>query len=293
MNEALQTEALHPEDAFYWRTRGDATQQAAASEQGIRGAVQIFAFGRFSVMKSGTPLVFSRKAPKRPITLLKALIALGGREVSGHRLTDALWPNEEGDAAHDVLAVNLHRLRRLLGDPDSVTLHDGHVSLDPRCCWVDVWGFQRLLGQAPSTPEVERPALLQRALALYRGTFLACDQDEPWTLSVRERLRSMFVRHSAELGALREDAGLWEEAIEGYQRAIETDELAEEFYQGLMRCYGHLGRRAEGISVYRRLRRTLSVILGTAACPATEALLQELLSQRLPAVSGYPEFSDL
>jgi len=240
--------------------------------------VQIFAFGRFSVMKSGRPLVFSHKTPKKPITLLKALIALGGREVAGHRLTDALWPNEEGDAAHDVLAVNLHRLRRLLGDPDSVTLHDGRVSLDPDRCWVDIWAFQRLVGEAAGASEAERPALLERALALYRGTFLACDQDEPWTLSMRERLRAKFIRHCTELGRLREESGQWEEAIACYQRDLETDELAETFYQGLMRCYRNLDRRVEGISVYRRLRDTLSVILGIAVSPTSEELLRQLLS---------------
>jgi pentatricopeptide repeat protein len=43
-----------------------------------------------------------------------------------------------------------------------------------------------------------------------------------------------------------------------------------------MRCYARQGRHAEAISTYRRLRQTLSVVLGVAPSPSTEALVREL-----------------
>jgi LuxR family maltose regulon positive regulatory protein len=239
--------------------------------------IQLLTFGRFSVIKDGIPLAFSHETPTKPITLLKALLALGGRDVIGRELSDKLWPDVEGDAAHDVLAVNVHRLRRLIGVPDAVLVHDGRLTLDPLRCWVDAWAFQRLIGHASYGCGDERAQLLAHALPLYRGAFLDRDREELWTLTMRERLRSMFLRHSAELGRLREDVGQWEQAIECYQRAIETDELGENCYQGLMRCYRHLNRCAEGLAVYRRLRQTLSVILGVMPSPASE-MLRELLA---------------
>ncbi|MGH8769870.1 MAG: bacterial transcriptional activator domain-containing protein [Burkholderiales bacterium] len=57
---------------------------------------------------------------------------------------------------------------------------------------------------------------------------------------------------------------------------MEADDLAEELYQGLMRCYQHLHRHAEGLAVYRRLRQTLSVILNIPPSPASEALYRSL-----------------
>lgn len=261
-------------DTSAWQRR-----EARRSARGESPAwpLQVFTFGRFSLIADGAPLVFCGKTPKRPVTLLKVILAFGGRDVSEHRLTQVLWPDDDGDAAHDALGVNLHRLRKLLGNHDAVILHDGRVSLDPCRCWVDAWAFQRLLGSAAQASTPERSRMLESALALYRGPFLACEQEEPWSLAMRERLRSMFVRHSAELGRLHEEAGRWDKAIACYQRCLETDELGEEFYQGLMRCYGHLGRRAEGVSVYRRLRHTLSVVLGIAVSPASEELLHLLL----------------
>jgi DNA-binding SARP family transcriptional activator len=52
--------------------------------------------------------------------------------------------------------------------------------------------------------------------------------------------------------------------------------LAEEFYQGVMRCHAATGRIAEGIAVYRRLRQTLSVVLGLKPSTRTEKLAQLL-----------------
>jgi DNA-binding SARP family transcriptional activator len=276
LTETLFDDTARPHPETGGRQRAG-TSRSALAESAAR-SVELFAFGPFTVLKDGAPLIHCRKTPKKPIALLKAILALGGRDVSGRHLSDALWPDEEGDAARNVLAVNLHRLRRLLGENDAVVLHDGRVSLDARRCWADTWTFERLLGSAAEASSEARPILLQRALALYRGPFLAGDPDEPWALSMRERLRAKFIRHSVELGRLLEESGQWDQAIACYQRGLEGDEFAEAFYQGLMRCYRQLDRRAEGVAVYRRLCRTLSVILGLAASPASEALFRELLT---------------
>jgi DNA-binding SARP family transcriptional activator len=43
------------------------------------------------------------------------------------------------------LRSGLHRLRKLLGREDAVVLRDGHLSLNERVVWVDVWAVQALL----------------------------------------------------------------------------------------------------------------------------------------------------
>jgi pentatricopeptide repeat protein len=64
-----------------------------------------------------------------------------------------------------------------------------------------------------------------------------------------------------------------------YARGLDADDLAESFYQGLMRCHAAQGRIAEGIAVFRRLRQTLSVVLGVAPSTASEALVRRLHDQ--------------
>jgi DNA-binding SARP family transcriptional activator len=68
----------------------------------------------------------------------------------------------------------------------------------------------------------------------------------------------------------------WDDAISWCLRGIDADPIAEAFYQGLMRCHQAQGRTAEGLSAYRRLRQTLSITLGVAPSPSTEAVAREL-----------------
>ena len=91
---------------------------------------------------------FGRKVQRRPLALLKTLISLGGRNVSEARLTELLWPDADGDLAHQSFTAALSRLRKLLGTDDALVLKDGRLSLSNRHCWVDAWAFERFLAQA-------------------------------------------------------------------------------------------------------------------------------------------------
>jgi len=57
-----------------------------------------------------------------------------------------------------------------------------------------------------------------------------------------------------------------------------VDNLAEEFYQGLMTCYQRLGRRSEALSIYSRCKKVLSTALGVIPSPKTESIHREILS---------------
>jgi DNA-binding SARP family transcriptional activator len=233
--------------------------------------VRIYTLGRFGVLLDGAPLASTRKAPKKIITLLKALIALGGREVPEQQLADALWPDERGDGARASLATAVHRLRKLLGSAETMQLHEGRLSLDAKRVWVDVWAFERL---SAGEPDSRRTA---RALALHQGCFLASDSEYCWSDRLRERLRTKFIRLLGDEAQRLEQAGEAPAAATLYARGIETDSLAEAFYQGLMRCYRQQERNAEALAVYRRLRQALSVTLGIAPAPASEALYRMMI----------------
>ena len=73
------------------------------------------------------------------------------------------------------------------------------------------------------------------------------------------------------------EQGRFERAITYYRRGIEAESLAEELYQGLMRCYIETDRHAEGAAAYRQLEQTFSVVMGGAPSPASRALGQQLL----------------
>lgn len=244
--------------------------------------LQIFTLGRFSVARGLEPIRFARKAQHRPLQLLKALIALGGREVGSDRLGMALWPESEGDTAYNSFEITLHRLRKLLGIEKSLVLSNGLLTLDNQLCWVDVWAFEQAAGQAEMLlrslhPNPDELASISfNVVTLYHGHFLGRETPEPWSISLRERLRSKFLRHLLDVARHWEKIGQHEAAIQCYQKGLETDDLAEIFYQRLMVCYQQLGRKSEALAVYRRCRTILSLILSIAPSPATETIRRRL-----------------
>jgi pentatricopeptide repeat protein len=220
--------------------------------------------------------------PRKPVTLLKLLIALGGCWVPEHRVVDALWPGEDGDSARRAYEMAVHRLRVILGARDAIHVEDGTISLNRLICWVDAYDAQRLLADATAETETgSRAAMLHTAehlIRLYRGVFLPADEDAPWAVSMREGLRARYTRYVGAVGARLERDGRVEDAIVWYQRGLDTDNLAESFYQGLMRCHLRAGRHAEGLAAFCRMRELFSVLLGARPSRTSEALHHALQS---------------
>jgi hypothetical protein len=153
--------------------------------------VQVYALGRFEVLVDGKPLAHGRKRPVRPLELLKYLVAQGRREVPETRIADALWPDLEGDEALNALAINVHRLRRLLGHAEAIVYQGRSIGLNPQCVSSDVAAFERRLEVASAAKGgAEHGALKAAALALYRGDLLPEEETAPWVIPIRDRLRA-------------------------------------------------------------------------------------------------------
>ena len=242
-------------------------------------AVKVYTLGRFGLLAEERPVEFGRKVQQRPLSLLKALIALGGRDVPEARLAELLWPDADGDLAHHSFTVALSRLRKLLGKEEALILKEGRLSLSNRVCWVDVWAFERFLGQAEMAGRegkvTEAVPHYEKALSLYRGPFLAME-DPPWAVSLREKLRGGFLGAVTHMGRYHEDAGQWQEAATCYGEGLDADDLAEELYRRLMVCHLRQGQEAEALSIYRRCRKTLSSVLGVEPSAETRAVVASL-----------------
>ncbi len=248
--------------------------------------LKVSALGGFVLRKDDGPLSFSRKAQRRPLMMLKALLALGGKDVPEERLTDILWPDAEGDLAHQSFATTLGRLRALLGNDSALSLRGGRVTLEPNFCWVDAFAFEALVeridrgraGLGTDRDGSQAASLVRQAIALYKGPFLPEESFHPSIAAARERLRSKFLRVVGAVGRAMEREGQWTEAIAWYRQALEVDDLAEEFYQRLMISLARAGQPAEAASVFRRCQRTLSAALGIAPSAETLGIAKELLA---------------
>lgn len=242
--------------------------------------IKVLTLGQFRILVNDEPLAFARKMPKKPLQLLKALIALGGTDVPEQELADTLWPDEGGDVAVSACETTLVRLRRLLRDPRAILQRGGCLTLNRDLVWVDALALAQRWGRTALTGQAAREAL-PRVIGLYRGDFLPGDVDQPWSIARRERLRAGFVRALAEVGRQDEDAGELDAAISLYRQGLEADAFVEEFHRGLMRCHGKREEYAEALGVHHRLRKALAARLGIPPSPATERLAAVLMEAAL------------
>ncbi|MEZ5581649.1 MAG: hypothetical protein R3F37_01650 [Candidatus Competibacteraceae bacterium] len=212
------------------RKRGLLPDLSIATPEHWPCPVKIHTLGRFALVVEDQPITFGRKAQRKPLELLKALIARGGRDVPQASIADTLWPDAEGDNAQQALTTTTHRLRRLLRHEQALGVSDGRLFLDPRYCWVDVWNLERHLNEAlgcvsqihdASKPEQLKP-LTQILLKEYRGSFLGQDT-EPWAIKTRERLRDKYLKCLNELGATWKARGDQEMVRACYEQRLEVE----------------------------------------------------------------------
>jgi ATP/maltotriose-dependent transcriptional regulator MalT/DNA-binding SARP family transcriptional activator len=224
--------------------------------------------GEFVVLRDGVPMVSKGKAQKRPLDMLKVLIAQGGRNVDASVLTSLLWPDAEGDDAKTSFDSGLYRLRKLIAVDGALTLAEGKLSLNPHVVWLDVWAFEHALDATP--PDLET------ALACYRGHFLGLEAPAPWAMPLRDRLQARLARAVLAEGQTLEARGQYGAARVLYERALELDNLAEAIYRRLMVCQRELGDPAGALTTYRRCRELLSIVLGRKPAAETEAIKESL-----------------
>ena len=251
----------------------------------VASPVRIHTLGRFSVQLQGRPLTGSvRPRYQRSLELLQALIALGGRDVHAELLSQALWPDAEGDKALNAFDVTLHRLRQLLGIESLLLVRERRLTLNSELAWVDAWTFERLVNHAERLlVRIREPAVARqlarcedRMLNLYQGAFLEREAAQTWSLSLRERLRSKLLRHMHEAGPAWENAGEWDTAIRYYRKGLEIDPLIETLYQRLMHCFHATGRVAEALATYQRCRAVLAQHFQIEPSRATRELYNSL-----------------
>jgi DNA-binding SARP family transcriptional activator len=235
---------------------------------------RIRTLGAFEVLRHGQVLHFEGGPQKKPLEMLKALIAFGGREVPEERLMDALWPDADGDAGRVAAKANLHRLRKGLGDDGVILLKNGRLSLNCKLCRVDALAF------LAATDGQVAPADLEKILSRYYGPFLPDDEHQGWAAPMRERIRRRFIHLLALTAGELERASRLAEAAARYEQAIEIDELDEDHYRRLMECYGRLGRRDKVAQAYERCRSALAARLGIEPSSALRKLQQTLLAPK-------------
>jgi DNA-binding SARP family transcriptional activator len=247
--------------------------------------IKIYTLGQFQVLKDDQHLRFSHKTQRKPLALLKTIIAFGAQKVREEVLLDTLWPDSDGDSARFALNSAIHRLRALLGHQDVLIRQDNEVTLNTRRCWLDLVAVERLLEKAEAISDndektaTEKIDLINRATKLYRGPFLDDDPESSLGNRRSDRLRRRLVRLLARVGQQWERLERLPDAIQSYEEALRIDPCAEDICRQLMSAYHRLGRPSEVSTAYHSCKDALQAQVGAHPSATTDTLLTTLLAK--------------
>jgi DNA-binding SARP family transcriptional activator len=140
--------------------------------------MEVLVLGPIAVRVDGRELPIGGPRQRR---LLAALVRGDGRVVSTGQLVDAVWGDEAQPpaAAERTLQSYVSRLRSALGD-GQVIGEAGGYRLDLLERAVDADRFASLVAEASSAAPLQALALLDEALALWRGPAYAEFAHEDW-----------------------------------------------------------------------------------------------------------------
>jgi predicted ATPase/DNA-binding SARP family transcriptional activator len=227
--------------------------------------------GPLQITFGGNPVVAEGRASGRARELLAFLAAHpDGR--TKEEVGVAFWPDATTEQVKNSFHVTLHRLRKLLGSPDSVTADGARYLLNVQHA-VESRRFETAMTAALRSGDIPS---LEAALALYRGDYLQGEDAGEWCLPIRAQLRQFHLRGLFALGQAQEARGRYTDAAETYTRVLAREPFHEAACRQLMICRARLGARSESLLLYRQLEQRLRDDLQAAPERETSALYQRL-----------------
>ena len=104
------------------------------------------------------------------------------------------------------------------------------------------------------------------------------DEDSAWAIKARDQWKSRFVRFACETAESLKDAEQLDEAISFLQTSLDAEDQAEAIYRQLMLFYLQIGRKAEGIEIFKRCKNTLTAELGVDPSAETLRIRDDLMA---------------
>jgi DNA-binding SARP family transcriptional activator len=194
----------------------------------------------------------------------------------------ALWPDQSRQRLGNALHTALRELRRALGDAGWVMYSDGRYAFNSsreHDCDVETFE-QALVAARRAQPASAALPELQRAIAAYRGDFLADMAVGEWAQVRRDELRRSFEAALLATGRLHAAAGRHQPAVTAFRRAIAHEPLNETAHRELMNSWARLGETARAVQHYRELVELLREQVGVPPAAETTALYRRLMNEQ-------------
>jgi DNA-binding SARP family transcriptional activator/tetratricopeptide (TPR) repeat protein len=211
--------------------------------------------------------------PRRQTRALLYLLAARLEPVARARIAFLFWPDEPDAVARRQLTRLLSSLRAALPRPDLLRVDEETVALEPTLVQSD---SQQLIAARADAD----PAALERAVALYRGPFMAgfdlpgAPEYEAWQAQTARHIENHALTLLEQLVMHHTAQGNLPAAVRCAQRYLALDELAEAMHGRLIALHVAGGDRAAAQRQYEQCALLLERELGVSPLPETRAALK-------------------
>jgi DNA-binding SARP family transcriptional activator len=229
--------------------------------------------------------------------LLAALALRPGQVVDIATLAEELWEDSPPATMTATIRSHVYHLRLMLtresGLPrtgDLISTEATGYRLRATADQIDAVRFERLVNQGRVLLDrgdpAESSAVLRQALSLWRGPALvdvACGRllDGHVTRLAEARLRAIELRIEADLRL-----GRHRDLVAELRGLVAAHPLNEWLHAQLIESLRRSGRRAEALTAFADLRRTLVSELGVEPSPELRRLYQAILANESPYVDS-------
>jgi len=253
----------------------------------MQPGLQIYLFGNLEIFYKSRRL--EGFACLRARELLAFLALQPDHAQQRARIASVFWGHLEENRARKALNTEIWRLgaamRAVGADPETRLLRTpqeiGFVPQDGD--WVDLGtfsdGLDILPGLDPANAADDQIAMIERAVAVYRGDLLESVYSD-WCFVQREALRARQVAALEFLLRARMERHDWVAAISHGQRLLAMDNLMEHVHRALMRCHYLSGNRPAAMLQFSRCEKLLRDELGVEPMEETRRVQETILSVR-------------
>ena len=262
----------------YGRSAWSVTEQVAQADSltaiaATSATVAITTLGAFVITVRGVNLP---RPSGRAARLLKFLLSRVRLAAPKEQIAESLWPGDPNGSKN--LHVAAHDIRVSVGVPTILLYRSSEYSLDS--CQVDANLFERFVSTGHSLWAHRRNdacAAYWMALAAYQGPFLPEELYADWVTIRRERLENAFIESALRLGEHSLEGGEMDTALDLAGRVLEVDGALEPAVRLEMRALGALGRRAQALRRFERLKVLLDREFHCRPDSTTEAVRDQLI----------------
>ncbi|MBI4213396.1 MAG: PAS domain-containing protein [Chloroflexi bacterium] len=276
------------------RAAAQPSRTGSDADPSPKASLSVRMLGTVEVLVNGVPPKPSRFWRPKARQLLVYLVTRRARAAYRETLMELLWPDASAAAARQNLRVLVHGLRQVIrdqdrrGPPAPFILGDASVlalGLDVGV-WTDAEAFSASVAEAHALADrgLTKPALEEynRALALYRGDFLAHEWDAQWCIVEREHLREQYLDALQAVAELWAERGDFRRALSASQRLVEAEPTWEAGWRSLVSLCWRAGQQDRAIRAYEQCRRALLRELDVEPSPETRRLYQSIIDGSQP-----------